>query len=127
MDQDNYQDAFQMRSFLNQGATTNINDTPTNNSSINSFVTATNGDSRIFYNRGPSTPLLPAVLQNLTNQTEAQRNPYGPNYNTTAQDRNLLGIEGDLPPIPLWTQIQKQKLNYQQGPHRRHISLHIYT
>ncbi|CAI4845943.1 CBM_collapsed_G0053990.mRNA.1.CDS.1 [Saccharomyces cerevisiae] len=127
MDQDNYQDAFQMRSFLNQGATTNINDTPTNNSSINSFVTATNGDSRIFYNRGPSTPLLPAVLQNLTNQTEAQRNPYGPNYNTTAQDRNFWESKVICLQSPLWTQIQKQKLNYQQGPHRRHISLHIYT
>ena len=100
IDPNQYQDVFQMKSFLNQSMNTNMNDTPTNNSSINSFVTATNGDSRIFYNRGPSTPLLPTVLQNLTNQTEAQRSFYGSNHNTTGHDSNLLGIPGTLPVIP---------------------------
>ncbi|CAI4051721.1 SUMO ligase NFI1 SKDI_15G3030 [Saccharomyces kudriavzevii IFO 1802] len=101
IEQNQYHENFQMKSFLNQGMVTNLNDTPTNNSTINSFVTATNGDSRIFYNRGPSTPLLPNVLLNLTNQTEVQRNLHDSNYNTVGCDRNLLGIAGDLPPIPL--------------------------
>ncbi|CAI4064252.1 hypothetical protein SUVC_08G1920 [Saccharomyces uvarum] len=101
VDQDQCQDPFQMRSIFNQGINPSVNDTPTNNSSINSFVTATNGDSRIFYNRGPSTPLLPNVLHNLTNQTEAQRNLHNPNYNTVESDVNLLGISGDFPPIPM--------------------------